>query len=442
MKPLAIVAAIVLLAGRMGVAGAAEPGGGIRVGDFGAKGDGKTDDTGAFQRAMDEAGKAGGGVVQVPAGMYFIGSHLVVPTGVTLEGTWRAPPTFTGFLRAGDGGFQLHGTTLLAVEGKGDELGTPFVQLASSATIKGLTIYHPEQTDTAPPLAYPWAISSALTGADNCSVVDVLLVNPYQGVDFGGRHTGRHYVRGLYGQPLRRGLYVDMCLDVGRVEDVHFWPFWKSAGPAAEFMQDRGEAFVLGRSDWEQMVGCFCIAYHVGYRFVACPRGAAAPAYAGGGNYQITGGGADGCDVAVQVDALQVHSGASFVNSQIFGDMLVDGGNAGGLRFTGCGMFGTRLGANGVGFGRFAGQGRVSFVNCDFFPLHPKAAGLPFLIFANARVNVTACEFRNIDTDTITLEAGVSNAAVTANNGTGEIRVVNRSKGRVSVANNVDDKGP
>jgi hypothetical protein len=35
------------------------------VRDLGARGDGKTDDTATFQRALDEAGKAGGGAVLV-----------------------------------------------------------------------------------------------------------------------------------------------------------------------------------------------------------------------------------------------------------------------------------------------------------------------------------------------------------------------------------------
>ncbi|HEV2318281.1 MAG TPA: glycosyl hydrolase family 28-related protein, partial [Verrucomicrobiae bacterium] len=39
--------------------------------DFGAKADGKTDATSAFQKAMETASKAGGGTVYAPRGIYF-----------------------------------------------------------------------------------------------------------------------------------------------------------------------------------------------------------------------------------------------------------------------------------------------------------------------------------------------------------------------------------
>ena len=61
------------------------------VRDFGAKGDGVTDDTAAFQEAMDEQAKSGGGIVEVPAGKYLIKTNLSIPPSVTLEGIWRAP---------------------------------------------------------------------------------------------------------------------------------------------------------------------------------------------------------------------------------------------------------------------------------------------------------------------------------------------------------------
>ena len=91
----------------------------FNVRDFGAKGDGATDDTAAFQKALETAGHAGGGIVFVPTGNYLIKGHLVVPDNVTLEGVFRAPTA----------GSQNRGTTLLAVEGQGKADGEPFVFL-------------------------------------------------------------------------------------------------------------------------------------------------------------------------------------------------------------------------------------------------------------------------------------------------------------------------
>lgn len=60
------------------------------VRDYGARGDGRRDDTAAFQKALDAAGKARGGTVSVPRGNYLFAGHLTVPNGVTLEGVWRS----------------------------------------------------------------------------------------------------------------------------------------------------------------------------------------------------------------------------------------------------------------------------------------------------------------------------------------------------------------
>ena len=51
-----------------------------------AAGDGKTDDSSAFQRALDQVGSEGGGLVFVPTGRYMIKSHLSVPAGTSLVG--------------------------------------------------------------------------------------------------------------------------------------------------------------------------------------------------------------------------------------------------------------------------------------------------------------------------------------------------------------------
>ncbi|MDW8104183.1 MAG: glycosyl hydrolase family 28-related protein, partial [Armatimonadota bacterium] len=82
-----------------------QPAGALNVRDFGAKGDGKIDDTTAFQKAIDAAHEMGGNLVFVPRGDYLIAGTLEVREHVVLEGVFRGP-TY---------GSQQRGTTLLAI---------------------------------------------------------------------------------------------------------------------------------------------------------------------------------------------------------------------------------------------------------------------------------------------------------------------------------------
>src|SRR5208282_268746 len=74
------------------------------VHQFGAKGDGKTVDTVAIQAALDACGKAGGGTVKFPPGIY-LSRPLAPPakTTILLEAgaTLLASPTQSDFLKAG-----------------------------------------------------------------------------------------------------------------------------------------------------------------------------------------------------------------------------------------------------------------------------------------------------------------------------------------------------
>ncbi len=421
--------------------------GGRSVRECGAAGDGVTDDTAAFQTALDARGQAGGGVVSVPPGRYRIAGHLEVPASVTLQGVWRAPPTVDAYHAPDDpeGDPLLRGSVLLATEGAGDENGHAFLHLGFNSTLEGLTVFYPEQTKTDPPVPYPWTVQSS--GADNPAVVDCLLVNPYQAVDFGTVVAGRHYIRNLYAQPLRRGLLVDLCLDVGRVENVHFWPFWTAAdadSPVGRFMLAQGEAFLLGRSDWELLTNCFAIGYKTGFRFL---RGAGSGPYEGAGNYLITGGGADCCETAVLVEETQLHSGVSFANCQIFGDVVVAATNSGPVRFTGCGLFGSLDGKRGTALAKLAGNGRVSFGNCHFYCIHPESRNAEATIVAESgRLSIQNCVFLNsrntegVNSNPIPLVLGedVRSAVILGNEFYGEARIVNRARGRVEIAHNLE----
>lgn len=414
------------------------------VRDFGAKGDGTTDDTAAFQKAMDACGKSGGGVVEVPTGKYLIKTNLSIPPSVTLEGVWRAPASVAEYHDPKDpkGGPLLTGSALLAVDGAGKPDGTPFISMHRASTLKGVTIFYPEQTKTNPPIAYPWTVQCA--GADNCSIIDVLMVNPYQAVDFGSRASGRHYIRGLYAQPLLKGLYVDLCLDVGRISDIHFWPFWTAAdadSPIRDFMLEKGEAFIFGRADWEYVTNCFAIGYHIGMRFI---KGIGSGPYEGAGNYLLTQSGADMCDVAVLVDETQGHSGVSFSNSQLFGDIIVSPTNAGMVRFTGCGLFGSISGKNGTALAKIAGRGRVSFDNCHFYCIHPEDKGGAMILAESGRLSIDDCVFINstvtaVNPTPIILQPNVRSAIITGNEFYGKATIINKSQGQVIIKDNIEE---
>jgi len=364
----------------------------IRVEDFGAKGDGKTDDTKAIQNALNEAERLGRMVVKLGSGSYCILGNLRVPQAVTLEGQWRIPPTPW----KGSGKFRDLNlpSVLLAYSGKGEPDSKPFIILEKAASLIGLCVYYPEQVDTEKPYSYPWTIRSSENG-DGCGIVNVLLVNPYRGVDFGTNPTARHYIKGLYGQPLKTGLFIDACFDVGRIEDVHFWPFWGYGWSAvSKFIKKEGEGIVVGRSDWQLINNCFIIGMKTGFKFIKSQFKSLGTSL-GPGNMLVTGGGADICENAVIIDDVQSHAGVSFTNCQLYGDIIVGPNNYGPIKFTACGFFGSVNGERGVTQGVLEGHGRVSFDNCSFVSFDKslyKKANATFKLGIN-NASFQNCEF-------------------------------------------------
>jgi len=367
------------------VAAAAEPGY-HSVLEFDAKGDGVTDDTAPFQQALDATAADGGGVVRVPTGKYLIKTHLAVPANVTLEGVWRAP--VRGVPHDG-------GSTLLAVEGQGEADGTPFITLNSSSVLKGLTIFYPEQVRANPPHAYPWTVRAA-PNTDNCTILDVTMVNPYQAVDFGTHATGRHYVNRLYGYPLYKGLYINQCYDVGRIENIHFWPFWDidPSSPLWTFTKENATAFIIGRTDGQMASNCFSIFYHVGMHFIAGPIGGRDRTEAGSGVY--TNCYMDVTPCAVKVAQVAAGSGVSFVNGMLMSGVEVGPENRGPVKFTGCGFWAVR------GLERHArlqGRGTVIFNSCHFSNWDQKHTGAPCIYADNSQLIVTSCDFNTDRSD-------------------------------------------
>ncbi len=403
----------------------------LSVRDVGATGDGTTDDTAAFQKALDSCSKALGGVVSVPTGNYLIKGHLSVPSFVTLEGVFRAPTARS----------KHRGSTLSAVEGRGSAAGEPFITLHADSALKGVTIFYPEQ-DAAMPVAYPWCVRGM---GDNCTVLDVLMINPWGAVDFGTHPCGRHLIRGLHGQPLNTGIFVDQCLDVGRIEDVHFWPFWSEA--VLPFTTKEAVAFRFARTDWEMLSGCFCLGYKIGFHFTAVAHDA--------GNALIVNSGPDMCAVGVQVDWSQVHAGILFQNCQINAGVQVNEGSLGPVKFMNCGLFGTgtqpmlpflnhdEVRASHV---LLRGRGRATFIGCHFYqpegafvPKDYKDEGHPVIYSDGNGLTVSGCDFTGFNRNHIVLGAKSKSTLVTGTRFLGGLKLTNHGQGKVEAATNIDE---
>jgi hypothetical protein len=360
------------------------------VTDFGAVGDGETDNTSAFQQALDVAGETGG-VVHVPVGRFLIKGTLNIPRDVTLEGTWRAPARHK----------DSKGSTLLAVAGKGEQDGTPFISMNECSMLKGLVIAYPEQIDRNPPHPYPWTVRGR---GDNITILDTLMVNPYQAVDFGTFPCGRHYINRLYAQALYRGILVDKCFDVGRIENAHIWPFWSTEGPVREFTMEEGVAFIFGRTDWEYMTNSFCIGYSVGFVFKAFENGP--------GNVLVSQSGSDVGPVAVRVRAVQGHAGVTFANCQMMAGIEVEPSNHGPVKFTATGFWPIETTQYHA---RLAGKGHVFFEGCHFSDWDRAGKGDACIQADCDGLTVTACDFMAAGKNQITLGPNVRSAIITSN---------------------------
>ena len=87
---------------------------------------------------------------------------------------------------------------------------------------------------------------------DKVGVLAVEMLNPYNGID--ASRNERHLIRDVHGQPLRRGIFVDAIYDIGRVENVHFNPWWSMQPKLFKWQMENGEAFIFGKSDWQYVL--------------------------------------------------------------------------------------------------------------------------------------------------------------------------------------------
>ena len=405
----------------------------VNAKDYGAKGDGKADDTQAIQKALNAAVK-NTGVCYLPAGSYRLNGTLTVPESVTLKGSYDGIP------------HPKHpiGTVLHIYGGKGNADGTPAVTLNFNASIKNLMIHYPEQQAPPEVIPYPWTIR---INGEMCQVVDIAMTNPYMAIDCGTNINELHFIRNVYACPLKIGIYIDQCYDVGRLENVHFNPnLWKRIGlepmlpmpPKGyngtedkywnelliPYLKENLIGFKLGKTDWEYISNCFVIFAKQGFLFDDFGHGV--------GNALVTQSGADIGPVAVQVNKVQGRQGVQFANCQFMSTIKIAPQNTGYVKISNSGFWKVKETAEQI---INEGSGTVILTACQFTDWDIAKKGVPCIRATNGRLILGNCDFMK-NKNAVLLEDKFISGTITGcifRNDT----VVNNSKGKLEMAANI-----
>ncbi len=406
----------------------------VNVRDFGAKGDGIHDDTVAIQNALNYA-KEKLPICYLPPGLYRLNHTLNIPGGVTLIGASgganhsRTP----------------NGSTLLIYGGKGNTDGEPAIILDWSSTIRQITIHYPEQLPPPNVIPYPWTIQGR---GELCQIIDVIMTNPYKAMDFGSHHNELHLIRNVFACPLKVGVYVDRCTDIGRIENVHFSPnFWKRSRlepklPTGGFThQDDIDGFQnkllspylienfigfkLGKTDWQYISNSFVIFAKIGFLFDDFGNGS--------GNALITQSGADCGPVAVDIRKSQGHAGVQFANCQFMATILIGPENKGTIKIANCGFWPVRQTGEQI---IKEDSGTLILTGCHFADWDIGNYGKPCIRVSSGRILISSTEFMT-DKTAILFEEGLIAASLISSVFRGQGKIVNNSKINIEAGFNI-----
>jgi hypothetical protein len=386
-------------------------------------GDGTTDNTAAFQKALEEAASKRLTEVTVPVGRYSFSGRLTIPKEVALRGTFAYAPSHAG-VRDKSAEKPEYGSVLLVRGDAGNESAPAFIQLQTNSVVQGLCIYYPDQKeDAAEPIAYPYTI--AMRG-NNPAVIDCELLNPYNGID--ACQNQRALIRNVHGQPLHIGIYVNDIYDIGRIENVHWNPWWSLNTPVYNWQMEHGVGFLFGRTDWHYVLNTFCFGYHIGYHFIETKSGVT--------NGNFLGIGADNCQTALVVENSAPY-GILITNGEFVSFngpdptmVRVEKTNTGVVRFSNCAFWGP-CNRNAV----VGGSGTVGFSDCTFVHWGHKGEKGYSIESDGGSLLVRGCDFRE-DKPQVWLKDGVQRAVVTDNIIRGEQRIKNEARGVVVVDDN------
>ena len=212
---------------------------GISVDDFGARGDGQTDDAPAFQRAVDSLAAAGGRIL-LGAKHYRLASPIRITRAYVMfqgQGYAEAPgPSGGTWLLINTADFLPF--TVTNTHGN-ETRGTSFKDMA-------IWQQQPHSTPGWKPVDYPFVFTlSQLAGGaefDNIFLCDVTRGISAEGV-------GRLNIGYLKGQCYDTMVYIDGAEDVCHIDFIESWFFVTADQNVADYMMANFDTLRLGRVD-------------------------------------------------------------------------------------------------------------------------------------------------------------------------------------------------
>ena len=262
----------------------------VHVEDFGAVGNGTTNDATAFQNAINHVAGLGGGTVHFNK-KHLIDSGITVKDYVTLKGPLDGGPD------------ELRGATADSVTVGGESNIVNYDQMAgqliinSSATItfrdgaglcgalvmrKGLNLPFTPQTGSNPVFTGLAAFAGdALTVGGAGTTFKYLLILGFNKAiqSQGFERIGIDNVRG----DCTNGIDIGTCLDIAYIQNCHFWPYTTTHQDGSEtgtnnLAQYDGRQNLRGGiayrfhtvGDWSKFTNCFSYGYYTGFTITNC----------------------------------------------------------------------------------------------------------------------------------------------------------------------------
>ncbi|TCZ60948.1 glycosyl hydrolase family 28-related protein [Roseicella aquatilis] len=243
---------------------------GAHVRDYGAVGDGSTDDAPAIQAAINDLKAKGGGTLSFGPRVYRIASPITVSDAtIRLQGagfTEGPGPGQGTWLRITTTGFTPF--TFTGVYTRGSAVRDIAIQQRHAAALDANWV--PTDYD------FVFRVQDCLGGVD---FDNVFFCNVNRGIY--ASNSGRLDIRRLRGQLLRTGVEIDQCYDIPRIHNLHFWTFWTSHDNVVRWSQAYADAMVFRRCDGVFIDQAFALGYRSMFRFGASASGITTKFYIG-----------------------------------------------------------------------------------------------------------------------------------------------------------------